>query len=95
VPARVIIGSRGAEKAQASAAALSERAGGTPVRGMANPEAGAADVVVQMATDIGITAWHAGPIDKAAVAEALTSVLIFMNKRYKFPGAGIKIAPWY
>ena len=24
-------------------------------------------------------------------AESLTSVLIFMNKRYKFPGAGIKI----
>ena len=37
-------------------------------------------------------AWHVGPIDNAAVAESLTSVLIFMNKRYKFPGAGIKIS---
>ena len=26
-----------------------------------------------------------------SAAESLTSVLIFMNKRYKFPGAGIKI----
>lgn len=51
----------------------------------------AREVVVQLAKDIGITAWHAGPIDNSAVSEALTSVLIFMNKRYKFPGAGIKI----
>ncbi len=51
----------------------------------------AREVVVQIAEDLGMKAWHAGPIDNSAVAEALTSVLIFMNKRYKFPGAGIKI----
>ena len=51
----------------------------------------AREVVVQLAEDIGIKAWHAGAIDNSVVAEALTSVLIFMNKRYKFPGAGIKI----
>jgi hypothetical protein len=47
--------------------------------------------------EISVVVWpgqlvQAGPIDHAAVAESLTSVLIFMNKRYKFPGAGIKIS---
>lgn len=51
----------------------------------------AREVIVTLAEDLGMKAWHAGPIDNSAVAEALTSVLIFMNKRYKFPGAGIKI----
>jgi len=54
-----------------------------------SPEA--RQVVVDMAEDIGLKAWHAGVIDNSAVAEALTSVLIFMNKRYKIKGAGIKI----
>lgn len=51
----------------------------------------AREVVVQLAEDLGMKAWHAGPIDNSVVAEALTSVLIFMNKRYRLPGAGIKI----
>jgi NADPH-dependent F420 reductase len=51
----------------------------------------AREIVVQLAEALGMKAWHAGPIDNSVVAEALTSVLIFMNKRYKFPGAGIKI----
>jgi 8-hydroxy-5-deazaflavin:NADPH oxidoreductase len=188
----VIIGSRAQEKAESSAAALSQRAGGKAVRGMVNPEAAAAadlviltvpfashkptlesisdavqgkifvdatvplmppkvmrvqmpkagsaareaqdylgeevrvvsafqnvaadhlnaddahlddcdvlvsgndpearETVVQLAQELGMQAWHAGPVDNAAVAESLTSVLIFMNKRYKFPGAGIKIS---
>ncbi len=54
-----------------------------------DPEA--REVVVQLAAEIGLRAWHAGPIDNAAVAEALTSVLIFINKRYGLPGAGIRI----
>jgi hypothetical protein len=29
---------------------------------------------------------HAGPIANSAAAEALTSILISMNKRYKVPG---------
>jgi NADPH-dependent F420 reductase len=40
---------------------------------------------------MGMRAWHAGAIDNSAVAEALTSVLIFLNKRYKIDGAGIRI----
>ncbi len=51
----------------------------------------ARDVVVGLAHDIGMTAWHAGPIDNSAVAEALTSVLIFINKKYQIDGAGIRI----
>ncbi|MCL2713122.1 MAG: NADPH-dependent F420 reductase [Alphaproteobacteria bacterium] len=51
----------------------------------------ARDVVVALADAIGFKAWHAGVIDNSAVAEALTSVLIFMNRRYGIAGAGIQI----
>lgn len=51
----------------------------------------AREIVVQLAQSIGLHAWHAGAIDNSAVAEALTSVLIFLNKKYKLDGAGIKI----
>ena len=48
-------------------------------------------VVVRLAEDANMKAWHAGRIDNSAVAEALTSVLIFMNGAYKIDGAGIRI----
>tara|TARA_B110000967_G_scaffold44741_1_gene44875 strand:- start:1385 stop:2068 length:684 start_codon:yes stop_codon:yes gene_type:complete len=51
----------------------------------------ARSTVVKLAQDGGMTAWHAGRIDNSTVAEALTSVLIFMNAAYKIDGAGIKI----
>ncbi|WP_417514858.1 NADPH-dependent F420 reductase [Minwuia sp.] len=51
----------------------------------------AREQVVELVEACGMTGWHVGPIDNAAVAESLTSVLIFMNKRYKSPGAGIRI----
>jgi NADPH-dependent F420 reductase len=54
-------------------------------------DAEAREAVVQLAQAIGLIAWHAGALDNAVVAEALTSVLIFMNKRYSFDGAGIRI----
>ncbi len=54
-----------------------------------DPKARAA--IVQLAEAIGMHAWHAGPIDNSVVAEALTSVLIFLNKRYKIDGAGMRI----
>lgn len=54
-----------------------------------DPEA--RETVVVIARDLGLTAWHAGPIDNSAVAEALTSVLIFINKRYGMDGAGIRV----
>jgi NADPH-dependent F420 reductase len=52
----------------------------------------ARETVCQLAKAIGITAWHAGPLANSAAAEALTSVLIAINKRYKVAnGAGIRI----
>ena len=48
-------------------------------------------LVVGLAEDAGMKAWHAGRIDNAAAAEALTSILIFINGRYKIDGAGIRI----
>jgi len=39
----------------------------------------------------GMKGWHAGPIANSVVAEALTSVLITLNRRYKIPGAGFRI----
>ena len=51
----------------------------------------AREVVVQLAADAGMKAWHAGVIANSIVAEAMTSTLIFMNNRYKIDGAGLKI----
>jgi hypothetical protein len=36
-------------------------------------------------------AWRAGALANAVVAEALTSVLIAINRRYKIAGSGIRI----
>jgi NADPH-dependent F420 reductase len=51
----------------------------------------AREVVVGLAADIGLRGVHAGPIVNSAAAEALTSILIAMNMRYKVPAAGIRI----
>lgn len=51
----------------------------------------AREIVVGLAADIGLRGIHAGPIENSAAAEALTSVLIAMNMRYKVPGTGIRI----
>ena len=50
----------------------------------------ARQTVIELLADIGLRGLHAGSIDNAAAAEALTSVLINLNKRYK-THAGIKI----
>ena len=54
-----------------------------------DPEARA--VVVELASDADMKAWHAGVIANSIVAEAMTSSLIFMNNRYKIDGAGLRI----
>ena len=54
-------------------------------------DSGSRQVVVELANAIGLTAWHAGPIDNSVAAEALTSILIFLNRRYQLQGAGIRI----
>ena len=47
--------------------------------------------VISLIESIGLKGWHAGPIDNSVVAESLTPVLIFLNKRYKLSGSGISI----
>lgn len=47
--------------------------------------------VIDLATEIGLRAWHAGPIENAAAAEALTSVLIQINRQGMLSHAGIRI----
>lgn len=51
----------------------------------------AREIVVGLAADIGLRGVHAGPIVNSAAAEALASILIAMNMRYKVPGTGIRI----
>ena len=51
----------------------------------------AREVVVGLAKAGGMRGWHAGTLANSAAAEALTSVLIFMNIRHKTHGAGIRI----
>lgn len=54
-------------------------------------DADARETAVQLAEDAGMKAWHAGALANSAAAEALTSVLIAINKRYKIPGSGLRI----
>ena len=51
----------------------------------------ARETVIGLAHDMGLRAYHAGPIGNSAAVEALTSILISINVRYKVPGAGIRI----
>jgi len=54
-------------------------------------DAEAAAVVCDLLTQIGLRAWHVGPLANSAAAEAMTSVLIQINRRYKRAQAGLKI----
>lgn len=47
--------------------------------------------VIELAAAAGMSAWHAGPLANSVAAEALTSVLIHINKRYGTDHAGIRI----
>ena len=48
-------------------------------------------VVVALADLIGLRGLHGGALVNSAAAEALTSVLIFINKTYRVDGAGMQI----
>jgi NADPH-dependent F420 reductase len=54
-----------------------------------DPEA--REVVVGLAADLGLRGIHAGPICNSAAVEAMTSVLISINMRYKTSATGIRI----
>ena len=47
--------------------------------------------VIALARDAGMRAFHAGPLANSVVAEALTSVLITINRQYKVKHSGIAI----
>lgn len=49
------------------------------------------DVVVELVGQCGLRGLHGGALANSAAAEALTSVLIFLNKHYSVDGAGIRI----
>lgn len=47
--------------------------------------------VIELISEAGMKGWHAGPIANAAAAEALTSILIQINRQGEISHAGIKI----
>jgi 8-hydroxy-5-deazaflavin:NADPH oxidoreductase len=47
--------------------------------------------IVALADEIGLRGVHGGALVNAAAAEAMTSLLIFINKNYQVDGAGIRI----
>ena len=51
----------------------------------------ARETVITLAKAVGLRGLHAGPLCNSVVSEALTSVLISINQRYKIPGSGIRI----
>jgi len=51
----------------------------------------ARDKVIELVEEAGMSGWHAGPIENSAAAEALTSILININRRHDISHSGIKI----
>jgi NADPH-dependent F420 reductase len=51
----------------------------------------AREKVVALATEMGLRGLHGGALVNSAAAEAMTSVLIFLNKTYQIDGGGIHI----
>jgi len=51
----------------------------------------AVEAVRQLLDRIGLRSWHAGPLANSAATEAMTSLLIQINRRYKIAHGGIRI----
>jgi NADPH-dependent F420 reductase len=51
----------------------------------------AREKVIQLTQEAGMTGWHAGPVANSAAAEALTSILIQINRSGIISHSGIKI----
>ena len=51
----------------------------------------ARSAVISLVTDAGLKGWHAGPLANSAATEAMTSVLITLNRHYGIDGAGLII----
>jgi len=58
---------------------------------VAGDDAAAVEVVQELLSQLAIRSWHVGPLANSAAAEALTSVLIQLNRRYKLVQAGVRI----
>jgi 8-hydroxy-5-deazaflavin:NADPH oxidoreductase len=54
-------------------------------------DAAARQTVIDLIASMGLRGIDGGPICNSAAAEALTSLLIWINRKYKIPGAGIRI----
>jgi len=69
-------------------------AGGKPIDAdvlVCSDDAQAAAEVCDLLQSIGLRSWHVGPLANSAAAEAMTSVLIQINRRYKISQAGFRI----
>ena len=51
----------------------------------------ARDKVIELVEQAGMKGYHVGPIENSAAAEALTSILIQINRRHDISHSGIKI----
>ena len=51
----------------------------------------ARDRVIELVEEAGMNGWHAGPIENSAAAEALTSILIQINRKHDISHSGLKI----
>jgi NADPH-dependent F420 reductase len=51
----------------------------------------AREVAIRLVEACGLRGLHAGVLANSAAAEALTSILIFLNKNYAVDGAGLRI----
>jgi NADPH-dependent F420 reductase len=52
----------------------------------------ARSTAMHLIADLGVRALDAGPLRNAIALESLTPVLLYLNKRYKSPGAGVRFA---
>ena len=58
---------------------------------VAGDKVAARQTVIDLVEDAGMRGWHVGPLANSAAAEALTSLIIQINRRYGIDGAGIRI----
>jgi coenzyme F420-0:L-glutamate ligase/NADPH-dependent F420 reductase len=58
---------------------------------VAGDDAEAVEQVRAVLSELGLRSWHVGPLANSAAAEAMTSVLIQINRRYKMAHAGVRI----
>jgi NADPH-dependent F420 reductase len=59
---------------------------------VAGDDAGAKEMVIGLIAELGMRGLDAGPLANAGALEAMTPVLIYMNKKYGKKGLGIRVA---